>query len=246
MMKKVVAMLLTAGMIFAMTACTGGTSDGPVNQKKEEVKETTVVEEKVTEAEEEQPKAEEEEIVESTEAEPEVEAEEESHSVPDDFYGKTADDDTWGIAEFANPDMDTFMNATVLPGRGGTTSDMIKCALMWKPEGEDLMCEAAEYHIGQVTGDSLESAIEDLFSQGNMQAYADSDPVSVTHGGIECLELAQSLVLHNGKAKDDTGYWGVFEKDGQFYKYYYEIHKDCDDSWGDELFELVYDNIIVF
>lgn len=245
MKKKVVAMLLTAGMIFAMTACTGGDAEGPVNQKKEEVKEVEVVEETVTETKEEEPAAE-ENTEENTQAETEAEAEEETHGIPDDFYGKTADDDTWGIAEFANPDMDTFMNATVLPGRSGTTSDMIKCALMWKPEGESVMCEAAEYHIGQVTGDSLESAIEDLFSQSNMQAYADSDPVSVTHGGIECLELAQSLVLHNGKAKDDTGYWGVFEKDGQYYKYYYEIHKDCDDSWGDTLFEMVYDSIIVF
>lgn len=108
------------------------------------------------------------------------------------------------------------------------------------------MCSAVEYHIGRVDADSLESAMDELLSQGNMEAYADSDPVPATHGGVECIELAQNLVLNGDRAKDDTGYWGVFEKDGQYYKYYYEIHKDCDDSWGDTLFELVYENILVF
>ena len=140
--------------------------------------------------------------------------------------------------------MDIFTMTAVVPGRSGTTSDMIECSLKWKPDGDT--CTAVEYHIGQVAGDSLDSAMDELLSQGNMQAYASGDPISVTHGGVECLELAQSLVLHSDKAKDDTGYWGVFEKDGQYYKYYYEIHKDCDDSWGDTLFELVYENIIVF
>ena len=252
MKKKILVMLLTAVMIFTMTACTGGTPEGPVNQKKEEAKEVATVEETVTEAEEEQSAAEEEKIVETTEAEaeseveagPEAEAESESQGVPDDFYGRTADGDTWGIAKFNNPDMDTFIYASVVPGRSGTTSDMIECSLSWKPDGDS--CKAVEYHIGQVDGDSLESAMDELLSQGNMQAYASGDPVSVTHGGVDCLELAQSLVLHSDTAKDDTGYWGVFEKDGQYYKYYYEIHKDCDDSWGDTLFELVYDSIMVF
>ena len=252
-MKRIAAMILTAGMIFTMTACGNSSAEAPAETpaqeevKAEEVKaEENKAEETAAEAvEQEQPQAEVEAEAE-TNVEEESEAETEAHSVPDDFYGRTADNDTWGIEKFANPDMDLFLLSSVVPGRSGTTSDMIECALMWKPDGADIMCEAVEYHIGRVNGDSLESAMEDLLSQGNMQAYADGDPVPTTHGGVDCLELAQSLVLHSDNAKNGTGYWGVFEKDGQFYKYYYEIHKDLDDSWGDTLFEIVYDNIVKF